>query len=216
VNAERELLGGDLFLDEGIEAARNACVAGASLAAALITAAAYYDNPFTGAPALRACMLRFGPLPLKLEAWLPEAARRDLDDRADAPFAPGFGFVLADQASAVQRECHRLVALGVAGPRCGFALEHHLALERAAGPLNATGLAALFFLDRGTPIDVAEQRFLLLRCELAMIEAEKARRAGIRAFPFLSERYVYEGDVPPGARLDVPALMRRLGLDSDA
>lgn len=215
MSAERQLLEGELFLDEGIEAARNACVAGASLSAALITAAAYYDNPFTGAPALRACMLRFGPLPLTLEAWLSESARRDPDDRADAPFTPGFGFVLDERASGVLRECRRLIAMGAAGPRCCFVLEHHPALERVAGPLNATGLAALFFLDQGTHVDAAERRFLLLRCELALIEAAKARRAGIRAFPFLSERYVYEGDMPAPAALDVSALMRRLGLDSD-
>jgi len=215
VNAEKELLAGELFVDEGIEAARNACVAGASLAAALSTAAAYYDNPFTGAPALRACMLRFGGLPLTLEAWLSEAARLAEDDRADVPFVPGFGFLLPARASVVLSECRRLIARGAAGLRCRFVLEHHLALARAAGPLNATGVAALFFLDHGADIDVAERRFLLLRSELALMEAEKARRTGLHVFPFLSERHVYEGHTPPAVPLDVPALMQRLGLDSD-
>lgn len=215
MNAERELLDGELFLDEGVEAARNACVAGASLAAALFTAAAYYDNPFTGAPALRACMQRFGGLPLELDAWLADAARLERDDRADVPFVPGFGFVLPERASVVLRECRRLVARGAAGPRCRFVLEHHPALARVAGPLNSTGLAALFFLDHQTDIDAAERRFLLLRSELALIEAEKARRAGLQAFPFLSERHVYEGRMPPEVPLDVPALMQRLGLSDD-
>lgn len=215
MNAERELLAGELFLDEGIEAARNACVAGASLAAALVTAAAYYDNPFTGAPALRACMSRFGGLPLALPAWLSEAAPKKYD-RADVPFVPGFGFVLSDRANVVLTECRRLVARGAAGPRCRFVLEHHSALARTAGALNATGVAALFFLDQGVDIDVAERRFLLLRSEVALVEAEKARRAGLQAFPFLSDRHVYEGHMPPAVPLDVPALMQRLGLDTDA
>ncbi len=212
MSGAHELSHGALFIDEGVEAARNACVAGASLAAALITAAAYYDNPFTGTPALRACMLRFGALPLQLEAWLREAARRELVDGADVSFAPGFGFVLPDRAGVVLDECRRLVEQGAAGPCCRFALQHHAALERAAGPLNATGLAALFFLDQGLGVDAAERRFLLLRCEVALVEAEKTRRAGLQSVSFLSERHVYEGYVPPAVPLDVPALMQRLGL----
>ena len=70
--------------DEGVEVARNACVAGASLAAAVISAGAYYDNPLSGVPALRACMKRLAVLPLELRAWQqalapapdPEAGRR--------------------------------------------------------------------------------------------------------------------------------------------
>lgn len=213
MSAERQLLAGALFMDEGIEAARNACVAGASLAAALITAAAYYDNPFTGAPALRACMLRFGPLPLAPGAWLGEVERRDPVDGADVPFTPGFGFVLPARASAVLGECRRLIEGGAAGPRCRFVLEHHAALRRAAGPLNATGLAALFFLDQGLEIDAAERRFLLLRCEVALAEADKTRRAGLQSVAFLSDCHVYEGHMPPAVPLDVPALMRRLGLN---
>src|SRR3954467_10792363 len=74
--------------DEGVEAARNACVAGAPLAAAAITAAAWYDNPFTGPPALRAWRQRLGPLPLTLEAWLDALVPSIAAETDGACFSP--------------------------------------------------------------------------------------------------------------------------------
>ncbi|HMA91428.1 MAG TPA: hypothetical protein VKP30_02035, partial [Polyangiaceae bacterium] len=52
-----------ILYDEGIEAARNACAGGASIASAAITAAAFYDSPLDGIHALRACMDSLQSLP---------------------------------------------------------------------------------------------------------------------------------------------------------
>lgn len=205
----------ELFGDEGVEAARNACVAGASLAAALITAAAYYENPFTGTPALRSCMRRLAALPLSVERWATEVGRRELEGRADVPFSPGFGFVAPERAELIRTSFRRLVQRGVGGARCSFFLENQSAFTEVAGPLNATGLSALLFIDRALDVDTAERRFLLWRAEAALIAADKSRRAGLAAFSFLSERHVYEGHMPAASPPDLRGLMRRLGLDSD-
>jgi hypothetical protein len=198
--------------DEGVEAARNACAAGASLAAAVITAGAYYDNPFTGAPALRACMQRLTGLPLDLAAW-----RRALEprphDAAGVVMTPGFGFV------ATGREQVFFALLGTyAGPGAGrsrFVLEHREALARLAGPLNAAGLCALAFLDHDIDLDTAERQFWSLKIDVALREALAAQRAGVAAVPFGGVRYVYEGELPEPRRRDRRVLMQRLGLDGD-
>jgi hypothetical protein len=217
VSRERDepLIDPEIFFDEGVEAARNACVAGASLVAAWITAAAYYDNPFTGLPALRACMARLRGVGLTLPAWHAELSHPEAVERADAPLVPGFGFVTSERARRVVSECRRLVDRQIGGAHCAFFLEHHAALASMAGPLNATGLSALLFLDQGLDVGAAELRFLSWRCETALIEAEKTRRAGVGAFSFLSERHVYEGPMPPAAPPDTADLIRHLGLDRD-
>src|SRR5690348_16970803 len=90
------------LFDEGVEAARNACVAGAPTAAAVITAAAWYDNPLTGAPALLGCMALVSPLPLgDVTAWLDALRPAPHPTTGDPGFTPGFGFVSAAQAGAV-------------------------------------------------------------------------------------------------------------------
>jgi hypothetical protein len=198
--------------DEGVEAARNACAAGASLAAAVITAGAYYDNPFTGAPALRACMQRLTGLPLDMAAWRSALEPRP-HDAGGVAMTPGFGFV------ATGREKAFFSVLGTyAGPgalRSRFVLEHREALARLAGPLNAAGLCALAFLDHDIDLDTAERQFWSLKIDIALREALAAQRAGVAAVPFGGVRYVYEGELPEPRRRDRRALLQRLGLDGD-
>lgn len=213
--ALRRELAREALFDEGVEAARNACVAGASVASAAVVAAAYYDNPLTGVGALRDCMARLGPAPLELGAFRAALARGPRPGLPESDFAPGFGFVGGAQAPALRAAARRLLAAAPPGPRRvgPFFLSVRDRLEPAAGPLNPAGLAALVFLDRGVDPDQAERWFLLWRAETAMVEAQRARRAGLGAFPFLTEQYVYEGPRPPARAFDVAELRRRVGLD---
>ena len=205
--------------DEGVEAARNACAAGASVAAGAIVAAAYYDNPLTGLGALRELMARLSDAPNELAAWRRALSRGRHCETDDADFTPGFGFVSAARAERTLDACRRLAERANAGSRCRFMAEHHASLSEVAGPLNETGLAALAYLDAGLDLDGAERRWLAFKLAVAIGEAQRARRAGIAAFPFSFGRYVYEGPEPaPMSRdsaLDLPALKRQLGLDGD-
>jgi hypothetical protein len=199
--------------DEGIEAARNACVAGASLAAGAIAAAAYYDNPLTGAPALRECMERVGPQALALDAWREALAPRPHPAADGHPVAPGFGFVGPGREGVFFGALERWVERVPSAPRSRFLLAHRAVIEPLAGALNAAGLAALACLDCGLDADAAERRFLLLKLESALDEAQKAQRAGLRSIPFDGIRYVYEGTLPAPRARDRQALLRHLGLD---
>jgi hypothetical protein len=214
----RELADGGLF-DEGVEAARNACVAGASIASAAITAAAWYDNPLTGAPAVIECMARLSGLPFEVEGWVEALKPRSHPETSDPEFSPGFGFVGAAQGEAIIAACARLLqariqaAGGRAGaPRSAFFLEHRRAIEAAAGRLNQAGLAALVFLDCAVDRDEAERTFLVCRIETAIAEAQRARSRGLSAFPFFAESYVYEGPRRPERSLDLDAVRRKMGL----
>jgi hypothetical protein len=199
--------------DEGIEAARNACVAGASLAAGAIAAAAYYDNPLTGAPALRECMERVAPLPLALDAWRDALAPRPHPAADGHPVTPGFGFVAPGRDGVFFGALARWVERAPSAPRSRFLLAHRASIEPLAGSLNAAGLTAFACLDCGLDGDAAERRFLLFKLESALDEARKAQRAGLRSIPFDGIRYVYEGALPEPRPRDRSALMRQLGLD---
>jgi hypothetical protein len=202
--------------DEGIEAARNACVAGASLAAAAVTAAAYYDNPLTGAPALRACMRCLGALRFELSVWQSELAPRAAAGAGEPAFTPGFGFVLPGGEIAAIAALRRLLEREPAAtsPYRRFWVEHHRQLRKQAGALNATGLAALTFLDHGLDVDAAEQHFLLAKIAVALREAQAARQVGVAAIPFGGVRYVYEGPLPAPKPRDRRALLARVGIES--
>jgi hypothetical protein len=203
------------LFDEGVEAARNACVAGASIAAAAITAAAYYDSPLVGIGSLRACMSRLAAVPCELPSWRAALAPGPADHGCDGPFTPGFGFVGATQAQAVLDACLRLAALG-GGPagHCAFFTQHQAELTAWAGPLNPSGLAALAFVGAELDLESAERAYLCWRIETATAEAQRARRAGVAAFPFLSDSYVYEGTLPPERTLDLASLLEQAGIRS--
>ena len=208
-------LGSELLFDEGVEAARNACVAGASIASAAMTAVAWYDNPLTGVSALLACMSRMSSLPFDADRWAFALRRSAHPEAGESDFTPGFGFVDARQAAAIVDACARLVAAregrGKAA-RAAFFLAHRDAIQAESGPLNHAGLAALLFIDHGLDGDTAERTFLTWRMETAIEQAQRARRRGLAEFPFFAESYVYEGTKPPEQALDLAALRERLGL----
>jgi hypothetical protein len=201
--------------DEGVEASRNACAAGASIAAAAITAAAYYDNPITGLYALQALMSRLHAVPNRIADWQGVLSRRQHPETDDADFTPGFGFVTTARAERAIVICRRVAELTGTSPssRCRFMAEHHRGISEVAGPLNETGLAALVYLDADLDIDGAQRHWLSLKLAVALAEGQKARRAGIEAFPFSFARYVYEGHEPAPGSLDLAALKRQLGLE---
>jgi hypothetical protein len=209
----RELCGEELY-DEGVEAARNACVGGAPIAVAAIAAAAFYDNPLTGAPALCALMARLADLPLERAAWRDALANAPHPETGDDGFTPGFGFVSPGEASAVLGALKRLLTPWQAATRSrsAFFLAHRAAITQVSGPLNATGLCALFFTDHGVALDDAEPLFLLLRIEPALREAQRIRRTGLPALPFYEHNYVYEGTAPDMRTYDVRSLMAQVGL----
>jgi hypothetical protein len=204
--------------DEGVEAARNACVAGAPLAAGAITAAAFYDNPLTGGRALRMFMHRLFAAPLALETWRTLLAPAPHPETGDAGFVPGFGHVGARAESAVLSACRSLHSIG-RGQRLGFYLEHARALRESLGALNVTGMCGLLFLDALLDDDEAERRFLLLRLEPALQAAQRARKAGLGRFPFFENGYAYEGAWPstrmtePCSDLELSVLKKAVGLE---
>lgn len=211
----RELAQSTLF-DAGVEAARNACVAGASLSSAVITAAAWYDNPLTGIPALSDCLARLEQLPADVSCWREAFRPRPHPHTQDAGYSPGFGFVAAEQAEAVLRSAQRLREQGTRGSSYGkleFFLSWRPLIVEACGALNATGLAALVLCDRGYGRERAERFFMLRRVETALVEAQAARSAGVARFPFFSEQYVYEGKRPEPRRLNLEALLREVGVE---
>lgn len=208
-------LGQSALFDEGVETARNACVAGASLAAAAIAASAWYDNPLTGTGALRECLARLRGLAHCADNWARAWGPIRHPDTGDPDWVPGFGFITTEQASAVSRAAVRLH-----GSRRGCCTDDHLgfyvrnraALTPLCGDLNATGLAALVFADHALASDAAERKYLLARLDVAMLEASRARAGGIAAFPFFSNEYRYEGTSPSPRKLDLGVLMKRVGL----
>lgn len=196
--------------DEGVEAARNACVAGAPLAAAAITAAAWYDNPLTGGRALLVARERFSSLSPQLETWLRALAPLPHPETGDPEFVAGFGFV-GERAAVRTRELAARLHEITAGPRLGFYLTHQVAITRRAGPLNFTGLCALVFADACIDEDQAERSYLLLRLSPALAAAQRARRAGLPAFPFFEKEYEYEGSWPTSEATE-PCSEARLSL----
>jgi hypothetical protein len=208
-----ELSREELF-DEGVEAARNACVAGASVAAAAVTAAAFYDNPLTGVPALRSLMDRLVELPLERAVWLRALARAAHPETGDEGFSPGFGFVSPSEATAVLGALKRLLTPWHAVRRScsAFFLAHRAAITQVSGPLNITGLCAFFLTDHGVSPEDAEGLFLVLRIEPALREAQRTRRLGLPALPFYEHPYVYEGSAPVMRTYDVQRLMEEVGL----
>jgi hypothetical protein len=208
-------LGHEALFDEGVEAARNACVAGAPLASAAITASAWYDNPLTGAPALRECLRRLSDLPRTLGAFASAFRPRIHPKTEDADWSPGFGFVTAPQTSALLAASERLrvcVEACVGPGWLAFFVAHSRAIEGACGPLNAAGLTALVFADHAGSADAAERTFLVARLDVALAEAALARAAGLARFPFFSKEHVFEGSSPAPRRFDLEALMQRVGL----
>ncbi len=209
-------LGQSALFDAGVEAARNACVAGATLSSAVITAAAWYDNPLTGLPALSECLLQLERLPADVGCWREAFRARQHPETLDDGYSPGFGFVSAAQAEAVLRSAQRLRAASARGTSYGkldFFLCWRPLIVDASGPLNATGLTALVLCDQGYQREQAERFFMLRRVETALVEAQAARAAGLARFPFFSERYVYEGTKPEPRRLSLESLLREVGLE---
>lgn len=215
-NQLQELLANPALFDEGVEAARNACVAGASVAAAAITAAAYYDNPLTGVPALVDCMQRVRAHASELTTvatWQHAFAPQRHPGSGDEGYSPGFGFVSSLQAEAVRLTCQQLRQTNLGWPALDAYLELHSRIEPTIGALNVCGLAALAFVDRGWDVDRAERSYLMLRMQPAIVEAQLARSRGIGAFPFFSDTLAYEGTYTCGEPPDLAALMREVGLE---
>ncbi|HET9929830.1 MAG TPA: hypothetical protein VFQ35_04050 [Polyangiaceae bacterium] len=201
-------LAAEALFDEGVEAARNACVAGATLAAAAITASAWYDNPLTGARALRDCLEKLGALPLSVDAWRAAFAPGVHPETGDA-FAPGFGYVEPRQESWLLASASRLAECPRA-EKLRFYLSHCHPMPSSR--LNVAGLAALVYCDHGLSLDDAEREFLLCRVDVALREAARARTLGIARFPFFSDAYFYEGASPPARTRSLSEAMRRVGL----
>jgi hypothetical protein len=209
---QKELTRPELF-DEGVEAARNACIAGASLASAAITAAAWYDNPLTGAGALSACMRLFAELPLTVAAW-----QRALEPRVHAEIGerltPGFGFVKPEQSRILVALLARFVEEAAdASARTTFLLEAMAGLGPLAASLNHAGFTAFVCLDQGVPWRTAERSFLCTRIDTAMAEADRARELGLAGFPFFSNEYHYDGAEPACRSFDLSALRKAVGID---
>jgi hypothetical protein len=204
--------------DEGVEAARNACVAGAPLAAAAITAAAWYDNPLTGGRALLAAFACFEALSPRLDAWLAALAPTRHPETGDPAFVAGFGFV-SERAAALVLQVGARLHEASGGPKLGFFLAEQRVIAQRAGALNLTGLCALVFADAGFDADQAERHYLLLRLAPALAAAQRARRAGLAQFPFFEHDYTYEGRWPsteatePCSEARLLQLKRAVGLD---
>jgi hypothetical protein len=204
------------LFDEGIEAARNACVGGASIAAAATVAAAYCDSPLVGAPALRDCMQRLDAMPMVVEDWVAAFRCHPQAGTGKPIYAAGFGYASADQAALLRRICRRLLHQQQrtgSGARSVFYLQHHSLLTEHCGPLNRVGLMALVFVDQGCTLDDAERHFTVWNIERAIVEAQKTRRAGLSQFPFLSEIHRYEGPWPDCASASTNDYLRMIGLE---
>ncbi len=204
------------LFDEGVEAARNACVAGAPLASAAITASAWYSNPLTGAGALRECLRRLLAIGCDVAAFRAAFAPAVHPETRDPNFSPGFGFVAAQQAQSLLSVAAKLgacPAIASGESRLQFYLDQRAELGAPCQELNQAGLAALVFADHGMTLDQAEAQFLIFRVEVALEQAARARQEGVGAFPFFSDEYVYEGKLPPPHELDLVSLMREVGLD---
>lgn len=204
--------------DEGVEAARNACVARAPLASAAIAAAAFYDNPLTGVRALRRLMRCLSGVSVDGDAWLAVLRPAPHPETDDTDFVPGFGYVSEQRGAAVFDAC-RVLHRAVGGERLGFYLRSAHVLRPTAGRLNATGMCGLAFLDAGLSEDEAELRFLMLRLEPALAAAQRARRTGLSNFPFFEDGYAYEGAWPspnvsePCSDGELAALKKAVGID---
>lgn len=188
-----------MLFDEGIEAARNACAGGASIASAAITAAAFYDSPLVGIRALRECMELLQSLPFQLDAWLDTFRSRQDPTTRETTFAPGFGYVAPRQAAFLVSVCRRHFSQRsgqLKATRCSFYLDHQEPILGTCGPLNRIGLVALVSSDLGIAVEDAERHFLLWQLDSAIREAQRARREGLSKFPFLSEYHQYEGTWP--------------------
>ncbi|HET9958747.1 MAG TPA: hypothetical protein VFQ61_29845 [Polyangiaceae bacterium] len=205
------------LFDEGVEAARNACVAGASLASALITAAAWYENPLTGTPALLDALDRLRSIPGHgspscagfVGAFAPTPHR----DTGDPEHSPGFGYIDEERADRVVRAGQNLIAQFPGAFRAlEFFLEQRRQIVTRCGALNLTGLCALGFHGAGLTADEAERSFLVLRVEAALREAQHARALGLKGFPFFSELYRYQGPLPEARGFDLEQLMTRVGI----
>lgn len=211
---KRELSRPELF-DEGVEAARNACIAGASLASAAITAAAWYDNPLTGAGALSACMRLFADLPQKIDDF-GQALEPRMNEELGERLTPGFGYVRPDQSRALLAclgDFVRKTPAAAGTPRTAFFLMSLDALGAVASTLNHAGFTAFVCLDQGLPPRAAERLFLSARIETAMAEADRARELGIAGFPFFLDEYRYLGGKPEPKAYDLSALRRAVGID---
>ena len=215
----RSRLAGELtsrpLFDEGVEVARNACVAGASIASAAISAAAWYSNPLTGIPALCSCMQLLGTLPRTVRAWQRALGRASVPCGNSSGRAPGFGFVGPAQAVEILNACRRLASSPdgsrVSGCTAFFA-KHAEAIGRVSGPLNQVGLAALQFVDHQVSVEEAERWYLLCRMRTAIAAAQRARKGGIAAFPFFTREYAYEGRWPQPRSFDFEELRKRVGV----
>lgn len=202
------------LFDEGVEAARNACVAGASISSAAITIAAYCDNPLTGIPALRELLGRLKRLEFDTPHWLDELSTATEGSETSPMSFPGFGYVNRAQSDEIYRTCQTLAVHDSAtAPYCQFYLRHRATLESRLGALNSTGLAALAFAAHGIEEDDAERLFLLWKTEPALVAAQRARRDGMSLFPFHSKALHYEGPMPAKRTFDFSSLARQVGLE---
>lgn len=212
----RQALANEVLHDEGIEAARNACAAGASIAAAAIVAAAYYDSPLVGIPALRRLMQELARIPRELHVWLSAFRRETGTTSSPSNFAPGFGYVNEEQAAFVIDACRRCLGRRTQARDasvCAFFLENHQSLTPFTGALNRVGLMAIVCTDLGTSLEDAERYFMTWRVECAILEAQKARARGLNQFPFLSEYHHYEGTWPSPTDIRRDDYLRQIGLE---
>jgi urease accessory protein UreF len=214
--ALERVLASEALWDEGVEVARNACVAGAPLASAAIAASAWYDNPLSGGRAMLSAFARSKTLPLNVSEWLEAFAPARYLDLPE--FVAGFGFVDAAAAAEVQRGCEVLHEV-TGGARLAFFLEHRQRIQQRAGALNVAGMCALVFADAGLEADQAERQFLLLRLAPALAAAQRAKRNGLAGFPFFEDAYAYEGGWPsddaaePCSPTKLALLKQAVGLD---
>jgi hypothetical protein len=215
VRLEREL-SHEILFDDGIEAARNACVAGASIAAAAIVAAAYSDSPLVGLPALRECMRQVESLPLTIDAWQTAFnSHRDAESQ-ELVFAPGFGHVTEQQAAFLLSVCERVsacISRNSSESRTKYYLSHHHQITSGCGPINRVGLMSLVCVDQRVSYDDAEHMFVVLRIKSAISEAQKVRHDGLAQFPFLSEQFHYEGQWPTQQTVFAGDYVHQIGLE---
>lgn len=208
-----------LVFEQALEIARNACVAGASIAAAAIGVAAFCDSPLVGVPALRVCMARLAHLELTAEAWR-RAFRRGCTgiERQSEP-APGFGYVNAACAANVRAACRRILTAQQrrsGGRLTRFFLAQHTRIDRTCGALNPIGLMALVFVDEGVVPARAERHFLYWHIRRALVEAQRSSVIGTGRFPLLSELQQYEGTWPEPHQQPTRDYRREIGLTGSA